>query len=305
MLNDQHAQIAVAREGLIRRAALVSVCVALTLILIKTWATWQTGSVSLLASLVDSFLDGVASIFSALAVRYSLTPPDTEHRFGHGKAQALAGLVQAFIIVGSAAFLVIRAVDRFSDPQPMDAVPIGIGVMLFSMAATAGLVMFQRYVVRQTEAVAIKADSAHYFSDFLANIVVVIALVAGSFGWMLVDPILALVIAAWIVWSAFDVAGHAVQELMDRELDKKVQDKILAAAEAVDGVHDVHDLRTRRAGHVDIIQMHIVLDDSLRLRAAHDIADEVVAAVRKVRPGADVTIHQDPLSVVDEDTTRW
>ena len=305
MLDDTQAQIAQARTGLIRRAALVSVSVAIVLIIVKGWATWQTGSVSLLASLVDSFLDSIASIFSALAVGYSLTPPDTEHRFGHGKAQALAGLMQAFIIVGSAIFLVLRAIERFSDPQPLEAVPIGIGVMLFSMAVTAGLVVFQRYVVRQTEAVAIKADSAHYFSDFLANIVVVVALIAGSFGWVLVDPILALAIAAWIVWSAFDVAGHSVQELMDRELDKKIQDRILAAAGGVDGVHDVHDLRTRRAGHVDIIQMHIALDDSLKLRAAHDIADEVVAAVREVRPGADVTIHQDPLSVVDADTTRW
>lgn len=279
-------------------ATLASVAVALVLVGLKAWATWQTGAVSVLASLVDSFLDSLASLTSAVVVRYSLSPPDHDHRFGHGKAQALVGLLQAALIVASAGFLMFAAYQRLQSPQVITALPLGLTVMIVSLGLTIALVAFQRFVYAQTGAIAIKGDAAHYVSDIMSNALVLVALLATAAGWSVVDPVLALLIAVYIVWSAGSIARDAIAELMDRELSEQVQTRIMCAAASVPGVHDVHDLRTRRSGHIDIVQMHVVLDDHLPVLDAHKIVDQVVAAVTEICPGADVLIHQDPLSLL-------
>ncbi|GJM07986.1 MAG: transporter [Lysobacteraceae bacterium] len=280
-------------------ATSASVGVAIVLVVLKAWATWQTGAVSVLASLVDSFLDSLTSLTSAVVVRYSLVPPDHDHRFGHGKAQALVGLLQAALIVASALFLIFAAYQRLRSPQPITALPLGLAVMLLSLGLTIALVTFQRHVYAQTGAIAIKGDAAHYVSDILGNALVLLALLATAAGWAIVDPVFALLIAAYIIWSAGSIAREAIAELMDRELPEAVQQQILHAAESVSGVHDVHDLRTRRSGHIDIIQMHVVLDDHLPVLDAHKIVDRVVEAVLEIRPGADILVHQDPLSTLN------
>lgn len=289
------------QQQLLKAVTNASVLVALVLIGLKAWALWRTGSVSVLASLVDSFLDSLASIITALAVRYSLVPADDEHRFGHGKAQSLAGLSQAILVAGSALFLFVQAVQRLLQPRAVEELSVGVGVMVVSMLLTGALVAFQRYVVSRTDSVAIKADSAHYLSDLLSNGAVLVALIGVGFGWVWLDPLLAIAVGVLIVASAIGIANQAVQELLDRELPSDVQEKILRAAESVAGVLDVHDLRTRRAGHIDIIQMHIALDDELPLHQAHAISDEVENRLRQLRPGADILIHQDPISLVDLD----
>ncbi len=289
------------QQQLLKAVTNASVLVALVLIGLKAWALWRTGSVSVLASLVDSFLDSLASIITALAVRYSLVPADDEHRFGHGKAQSLAGLSQAILVAGSALFLFVQAVQRLLQPRAVEELSVGVGVMVVSMLLTGALVAFQRYVVSRTDSVAIKADSAHYLSDLLSNGAVLVALIGVGFGWVWLDPLLAIAVGVLIVASAIGIANQAVQELLDRELPSDVQEKILRAAESVAGVLDVHALRTRRAGHIDIIQMHIALDDELPLHQAHAISDEVENRLRQLRPGADILIHQDPISLVDLD----
>ncbi len=285
------------QHRLLKQAAAASVAVALVLIVVKTWAVWQTGSVSLLASLVDSILDSLASVVTAVAVRYSLVPPDNEHRFGHGKAQALAGLGQAVVVIASAVFLLVEAIDRLNNPSMIREIGLGVGVIVFSMILTAMLVLFQRSVVNRTESVAIKGDAAHYLGDFFTNGIVLVALLLSTTGWLWVDPALALLVTLYLVWSAARIAWQAGQELMDRELPVGLQQQIEAAALSVVAVHDVHNLRTRRAGHVDIIQMHITLNDDLTLLEAHGIAEQVERAVVSIRPGADVIVHVDPLSV--------
>lgn len=258
-------------------------------------AVWLlTGSVSLLASLVDSIMDVMASGVNLLAVRWALAPPDEEHRFGHGKAESLAGLGQAAFIAGSALFLVFQAVDRFVNPRPLEHLGIGIAVMLFSMLATALLIGLQRFVIARTGSVAIRADSLHYVSDLLTNAGILVALGLALGGWLWADPVIGLLVAGYIFWSALRIGIDSVHMLMDRELPEDEQQRILAIATRLPEVVGAHDLRTRQAGPVRFIQLHLELPPEQTLRRTHAICERVAAELRAEFPGADVIIHQDP-----------
>lgn len=253
-----------------------------------------TGSVSLLASLVDSLMDVLASGVNLLAVRWALAPPDEEHRFGHGKAESLAGLGQAAFIAGSAMFLVFQAADRFVNPRPLEHLGLGIAVMMFSMLATALLIGLQRFVIARTGSVAIRADSLHYVSDLLTNAGILVALGLAMGGWLWADPLIGLVVAGYIFWSALKIGVEAVHMLMDRELPEDEQRQILAIATRPSEVVGAHELRTRQAGPVRFIQLHLELPPDQSLRRAHAISEQVAEDLRAAFPGADVIIHQDP-----------
>lgn len=285
---------------LMRLASLASVGAALVLIVVKFGAFLQTGSVSLLSTLFDSALDAGASIVNLIAIRQALVPPDAEHRFGHGKAEPLAGLVQVAFILGSSVVVLVEVVNRFLDPQPVREPEIGIGVMLVSMAVTIALVAWQRHVVRKTGSIAIRADSAHYASDFLVNASVIVALVLSAwFGWWWIDPAIGLAIALFIAWAAVKIGREALDMLMDREMDEAERSRIKDIVRAHPQVLNLHDLRTRAAGRDRFIQFHLELDGGLSLIDAHRIAEAVEDDVRKAFPEAEVIIHQDPAGVVD------
>ncbi|HWA51020.1 MAG TPA: cation diffusion facilitator family transporter, partial [Dongiaceae bacterium] len=217
----QSAETRAQHGRLMKLAGAASVGAALVLIGIKLVAFLQTGSVSLLSTLFDSALDAGASIVNLIAVRHALTPADAEHRFGHGKAEPLAGLVQVAFILGSSVLLLVEVVDHFITPQPVRAPEVGIAVMVVSMLVTVLLVALQRHVVRKTKSLAIKADSAHYGSDFLVNASVIVALIlSAKFGWWWIDPAIGLLIALFIAWAAVQIGREALDMLMDREMDE-------------------------------------------------------------------------------------
>ena len=282
---------------LLQRTAMASVATASVLIVVKFVAWLMTGSVSILASLVDSLMDSMASLINLLAVRWSLQPADAEHRFGHGKAEPLAGLVQAAFISGSAVFLVLHAIDRLRHPGPLEAVGIGIGIMIFSIAMTLGLLFIQRRTIKVTGSTAIRADALHYASDLLTNIGIIVALTLASHGWQRVDPIIAIGIAVYIFVSALHIGYAALQQLMDRELPMDIQQQILNAARSQPAVLGVHDLRTRQSGQTRFVQLHLELDADLPLAQAHAIAERVDAAIKALLPDAEIIIHQDPVEV--------
>lgn len=286
---------------LMHRVASASVMVALTLILVKTYAWWLSGSVSLLASLVDSSIDMLASLINFFAIRYALQPADEEHRFGHGKAESLAGLGQAFFIMGSAVFLLMRGVDRVLNPQPLEALDIAVTVMLISIALTMALVWYQRKVIAETKSVAVKADSLHYVSDLLTNAGIVVALVLSSFQFPQADAILAIAISLYIFYTAIQIWNESVQHLLDRELPEEEQRHIVQLVLKHTDVLGVHGLRTRQSGRQKIIQMHVELDGRLPLYRAHRICDQVEADLMNEFPTADILIHQDPF-IADPDT---
>lgn len=285
---------------LMRLATYASASTAGVLIVIKLFAFVMTGSTAMLGSLLDSALDMAASLINLFAVRYSLQEADAEHRFGHGKAESLGALGQGALIAGSAVFLAWESISNMARPEAVTAGNVGIIVMLVSIALTFALVSFQRFVVNRSGSVAISADLLHYAGDLAMNAGVIVALVlSGIFGWHVADPIIGLLIAAWLLRGAWRIAMTAFDQLMDRELPEDERERIAAAAVAVDGVRAVHDLRTRQSGIDTFVQVHVELDGGMRLFHAHVIADLVEAEVQQIHPGAEVFVHLDPAGVED------
>jgi len=281
--------------GLMRQAGIASVAAAVLLILIKLYAFAETGSVSMLSTLFDSALDFGASLVNLYAIRHAVMPADREHRFGHGKAEPLAGLVQVAFILGSSILLLVEVADHFLHPQIVQNYTVGVVVMVISIAVTGALILFQRSVVKRTGSLAVHADSAHYGSDFIVNLSVIVALVLSAlFGWWWIDPVCGLAVALFIGFTAISIGRQALDMLMDREMEDADRDKIKEIARAHPEVVDLHDLRTRVSGQDRFIQFHLELSPDILLKAAHRISDEVEAQLVKAFPGAEVIIHQDP-----------
>jgi len=278
-----------------RRAAWAAVGVASLLILLKAAAFLVTGSIAMMASLADSGLDLVGSTINLLAVGHALTPADREHRFGHGKAEPLAGLAQGAFIAGSALFLVVESVQRLITPQPIEHGVVGLVVMAISIVAVTALVVLQRMTVARTGSPAIGADSIHYFGDLVTNLGVVVGIVLSTqFGWLLADPIVGIIIAGILSYSALHVFRQSYDQLMDRELPDDERTRIKTIVMGHEDVRSLHDLRTRAAGISTFIQMHIELDPALSLTRAHEVSDAVEADLCAAFPNAEVIIHQDP-----------
>ncbi|GGK00462.1 cation diffusion facilitator family transporter [Pseudomonas matsuisoli] len=282
---------------LLRCATCAALATALLLAAAKAIAWWMSGAVSLLAGLTDSLLDSAASLLNLLAVHYALRPADDDHRYGHGKAEALAGLGQALFIAASAILVGLQAIERLADPQPLGTTGIGILVMVLSLALTTALLLYQRHVVRVTGSTAIRADSLHYRSDLLLNTGILIALVLTAMGWPRSDALIGLCIALYIFYSAFSIAREAGSVLMDKELPTDVSERMYRLACAVDGVLDAHDLRTRMSGSHWFVQLHIELPGALSLTQAHDCCVAVEHAITAAFPRAEVLVHADPDTV--------
>jgi cation diffusion facilitator family transporter len=283
---------------LLRLATRASVAVACTLIVAKAIAWWLSGSVSMLAGLTDSALDGVSSLLNLLAVHYALRPADDDHRYGHGKAESLAGMAQALFIGGSAALIALQAIERLKHPEPIGAAWLSIGVIVFSLALTVALLMLQYRVIKATGSNAVRADSLHYRSDLLLNGSILVALVLAGFGWHQVDPWFGLGIAAYILWSAVHIARESFAVLMDEELPTDVSQHMLELACSVPGVLGAHDLRTRISGNQWFVQLHLELPGELTLSVAHGISDQAADAIHAAYPRAEVLVHADPQEVV-------
>ncbi|KFC76809.1 CDF family cation-efflux transporter FieF [Buttiauxella agrestis] len=283
---------------LVSRAAIAATVMASLLLLIKIFAWWYTGSVSILAALVDSLVDIAASLTNLLVVRYSLQPADEEHTFGHGKAESLAALAQSMFISGSALFLFLTGIQHLADPAQMKQPLVGVIVTVIALLSTLVLVTFQRWVVRKTQSQAVRADMLHYQSDVMMNGAILVALALSWYGWHRADSIFALGIGVYILYNAIRMGHEAVQSLLDRALPDEERQAIVDIINAWPGVKGAHDLRTRQSGPTRFIQVHIEMEDNLPLVQAHVIAEQVEQAILRRFPGSDVIIHQDPCSVV-------
>lgn len=289
---------------LTRWATYVSVAVAVTLLVIKFFAWLETGSVGVMASMLDSAMDVIASVMILLAVRIAQIPADNEHRLGHGKAEPLASLAQSVFIAGSAFYLVMHALERLWHPVAINQPDTGVWVMAISMGLTMLLIIFQRYVIRQTGSTAIQSDSLHYLSDLGANFAVMIGLLLAAYVWL--DAVLGLVIGAWIGWEALKLAKVSANQLLDRELAEAVRQEIGEIVMANAKVSGFNDLRTFQSGPSIFIQLDLELDDDLSLLQAHAISEEVTESLLQRFPNADVLIHQEPVSLQgDPDHHQW
>ena len=293
--NGTAINVSAENQRLMKLASTAAVIVAITLITLKLAAWLMSGSVSLLASLVDSTMDSLVSVMNFFAVRYAMTPADEDHRFGHGKAEAVAGLAQAAFIAGSAGFLFLHAIDNILNPHVVTHTDIGLIVMGISLVLTIALVFLQKHVVRKTQSNAIEADSLHYFSDILANASIIVALLLAQWGFKHVDAGLGIIIAAFIVHSAWQIGAKSLRLLLDEELGPEVWQVVDKIVEENPDVRGHHQLRTRQAGHIMFVQLHIEIDKHISLLQAHAITEEIEQAIQARFPNADVLIHTDPV----------
>lgn len=280
---------------LTRRASMLAVGVAMILIGLKAFGWSASGSVSLMASLVDSGLDLVASLATFFAIRWAVAAPDAEHRYGHGKAEAFAGLLQAGLVFATALFVGWEAMGRLFDPRAIANGPWAVGVMGASLVITGLLILVQTRVVRRTGSVAIKGDRAHYAADLASNLVALIGVASATWlGAAPLDAAAGLIVAIWLFWGAVTVLGDAADHLLDRALPEPVQAEILSLVLADPRILGAHRLRTRSSGTVWMIQLHADLKADQSLAEAHAVIAEAEARILERFPQADVIIHPDP-----------
>ncbi len=284
------------------RAALASVATALFLFALKASAAWHTGSVAMLGSLADTGLDLLASLVTLYGVKVAAEPADHDHRFGHGKAEALAALFQVALITASAAGIAWSAIRAFGAPAPTQDAGFGIGVSLVAIVATGVLLWYQRRVIRRTGSVAILADNVHYQSDVLLNASVIAALVLDQYlSWHGADPLFGIAIALWLAFGAFKASSNAIDQLMDKEWSEAQRAAFLDVAARQPGLKGIHDFRTRRSGSHDFAQFHMEVDRNLSVARAHDLVEAVEQNLKRAFPKVEVLIHLDPEGHVDTD----
>ena len=288
------------RASLTTRAALASVAAALFLLALKIFAALQTGSVAMLGSLADTGLDLLASLVTLFGVRVAAMPADRDHRFGHGKAEALAALAQIAFISISAVGIGWRAVARLMEGERTAHADYGIAVSLVAIAVTLALVAYQRSVIRRTGSIAIRTDAVHYQSDLLLNLSVIVALVLDQyFGFTGADPLFGLAIALWLIWGAWRASSRALDQLMDREWPEEKRQRFLAVAARHPEARGIHDVRTRSSGSHDFAQFHIWVDPEMTIAAAHEVMEAIETDLEREFPGCEVLIHLDPEGQVD------
>jgi cation diffusion facilitator family transporter len=283
-------------------SARVTLCAAFVLTAAKLGGWFMTGSVALMASAIDSLVDAGASFVTLVGVQYAQKPPDSDHRFGHGKGEAVAAFTQATFLAGAALVLAFQSVERLAFPVALDAISFGLALITVSLAAACGLVAMQSYVVRKTGSTAIAADRAHYLTDIATNVAVLVALVATKWtGWTRIDPALALLISGYMLWNAYGIVRQALEQLLDQELPNEERLRIKATVRSCAGVRDIHDLRTRFSGDRVFVEYHLEVDPGLTVDVGHAIGDATEIAVQNLLTGTvEATAHVEPYGIADE-----
>ncbi|WP_286263424.1 cation diffusion facilitator family transporter [Thalassotalea atypica] len=289
-------------EYWVKFAARTSVTVAVLLLIMKIFAWFDSEASVMLATATDSLLDLFASLMNLFILKIALSPPDQDHRFGHGKAESLGSLFQAAFITGSAILLMLNGADRLINPVKLTQTSLAINVTIATVVLTLLLVLFQQYVVKRTGSLAISADMLHYKSDLLLNVAVLVALVLSQKLWPLADGLFTLIIGGYLLISAISIAKQSFTQLMDQELDeediRKIKDIVFAHPQAI----GIHDLKTRQSGPMTFIQFHLELDGELTLLVAHNIGESIEQEIAALYTSCEVLIHHDPSSVVKNRT---
>jgi len=283
------------RRKLLQLATRASVTTAILLIVVKLFGWFMSGSISMMATTIDSILDVFASVINLVAVNLAMKPADDDHHFGHSKVQSLAVLIQSIFIAGSAVFLIVHAITQ-SIATPVENVSIASNVMIFSIVCTLILFSIQRYVIKKTQSIVIKVDELHYRMDLFINVAVLVAVQLSGYGFHFIDSILGVLIALYMLHSVRSVGWDAIKTLMDTALSEEDLKVITEIILSTDGVYGIHELRTR-ISDAPIIQFHIDVPSHLTIEEAHEIGSDAKAKVLKYIANADVTFHLDPVKI--------
>jgi len=289
-------------DSLNRSAAFASISVAVFLVALKAWAAWSTGSTAMLGSLADTVLDLIASMATLAGVWIAAQPEDDKHRFGHGKAEALAAMFQVVLISISALGLAFRAAEQLLHGARTQSADAGIGVSIAAIAATFALIAWQRYVIRRTRSLAIATDNVHYQSDLFLNLAVIAALALDQYGGIAgADPVFGLAIAAWLGWSGWNASETAIEQLMDKEWPDEKRHRFLEVMARNPALRGVHDFRTRTSGNRDFVQFHVWVDPQMTVIDAHRVMDEIEEELLREFPDVEILIHPDPEGLINEE----
>lgn len=283
-------------NALMRKATFASIFTAIALIVLKFMTFVLTGSMAMLSTLLDSIQDSMTSFINFIAVKHATEPADKEHRFGHGKAQALGGAAQGIIIAIASFLLICESVSRLFNPKVITDIGLGIAITGIAIIATFFLVRFQKYVIKKTNSLSIKADMLHYEGDILMNVGVIVSMVLSYYlKWTFIDSLFGIAVGLYLLHVVYTILKESVGMLMDTEMPGFVRDEIKKIALSHKDVHEIYDLKTRQSGEDIFIQFCIRLDQELTLKRAHDITDELECQIRKVIPDSAVIIHPEPL----------
>ena len=282
-------------------AVIFGVILSVTLILVKLFAFIKSGSLAVFSSLIDSVTDLFASTVSFLAVYFSSKPASINHRYGFGKTEALSALLQALFVGASGLFVIVDGIKRLINPVEINQIDIAIYIMVFSIISTLFLVLFQTYVAKKTNSLAIKADRAHYVVDFLTNSTVIISLICVHFfGFYLFDVIAGLFISVYLLYNAYSLAKESIDLITDRELSNDIRENIKHIVLETDGILGMHDFRSRSLGYIYFVELHLELDGNISLYSAHDLTNIVEKKITESYPNCQILIHQDPYGVNEE-----
>lgn len=288
-------------QGLRYWSSYISIAIVGILLVVKLYAWLVTDSVSLLTSVVDAFVDGVAAFVTLLGVRIADRPPDQSHRYGHDKGEAIAALVQGLLLAGAAVAVFLEAISRLLTPHPLEGLELGAAIIGISVGLTAALWFFQGYVVALTGSQAVSADRTHRQSDLLLNLAILVALgVTRLTGWQRVDPLFAIGITGFMMWSASRIAREAIDTLLDHELPVAYRQRIKEIVGQYKEARGIHDLRTRSSGRRAFVEFHLEFEPRLSVEAAHGVADEIERAIKAAIPHSEILIHQEPAGIEDE-----
>ena len=281
-----------------KSAAAASIGTAFILTLIKSYAAFVTGSLSVLSSLIDSLSDILASAVTYVAVHYSDKPLSKNHRYGYGKAESVSALIQAAFIAGSAGFILYDGFYRFLNPAEIEETTFGIIIMCVCWLITLALILFQKYIIKRVRSQAINADSGHYTVDLLSNGSVILSLlIVKQFNWVWFDVIIAIMIAVYLIYNAGTIAYEAFEEITNKEIDESARKRIIKEVMAIDGVKGCHDFRSRVSGSLYFIELHLEFDGNMTLFTTHKLSDLAESKIIAILPQAQVIIHQDPFGL--------
>ncbi len=272
-------------------AVYLAIAISITLVILKIIAWYLTKSVSVQASMLDSTLDGITSFINFLAMRYALLPADADHRWGHGKAEALAGFAQSVFIILFTCFLLFSIAHRLIYPEPIIVSVIGISFIVLSGFLTLLLVIWQKYVVRVTGSLIIQADSVHYETDLLSNLGILLSLyVSMKFNFIYVDFMVGVLIAIYLISSVWKILWTSVDILMDKELDGAIKQRVVELALTHPNVKELDDMRTRSGGTQHFVQFGLRFHKKLTSEEIEKTRHEVYTNIQTVFPDMEITI---------------